>query len=126
MPGRRKNMFLNLTNHPSALWSIEQMTAAQQYGKVMDMPFPNVPPDMDESGVEKMAQEIYSKVKALQPDIVMCQGEMTLTYSLVRLFKEAGIKTVAACSERCTQERQKPDGSTEKTAVFMFRQFRNY
>ncbi len=119
-------MFLNLTNHPSALWSAEETAAARRYGEIRDLPFPNVPPDTDEAGVDEMARALCGEVKALKPGAVMCQGEMTLTFRLVLLLKAAGIKVLAACSERVTTERKNPDGSTEKTAVFVFRRFREY
>ena len=35
-------MLINFTNHPSALWSAEQKAAAQVYGKVIDLAFPEI------------------------------------------------------------------------------------
>ena len=37
-----RKIFVNHTNHPSARWSAEQISAAQVYGEILDMPFPAV------------------------------------------------------------------------------------
>ena len=37
-------MFINLTNHPSATWSEEQLKAARQYGEIVDLHFPIIEP----------------------------------------------------------------------------------
>ena len=56
----------------------------------------------------------------------MCQGEMTLTYQLVKLFKEKELTVLAACSERKISETILPDGTYQKKAVFQFVKFREY
>ena len=37
-------MFVNFTNHPSGSWGAAQRRAAQVYGEILDLPFPDVPP----------------------------------------------------------------------------------
>lgn len=119
-------MLVNLTNHPSHLWSPEQREAASTFGKIVDIPFPNVPPSMDEAGVMQMALSIVSSIEAQQPTAVLCQGEMTLTYRIVSLLKERGIQALAACSERCVTETVDEHGVTTKVAEFHFCRFRAY
>ena len=51
-------MFINFTNHPSGLWSKAQLDAASTYGKIVDLPFPNVPPQFLEEEVQRMAAEL--------------------------------------------------------------------
>ncbi len=119
-------MFVNLTNHPSASWSEDQLHAARQWGPIQDYPFPAVDPSADRDTVVQMAEIIAEDVLIMNPACVCCQGEMTLTYHLVNQLKERGILCVAACSERRTQETIRPDGSTEKLQVFDFIGFRAY
>ena len=39
-------MFINLSNHPHFRWLPEQLKAAERYGEVVDLPFPQIPPQM--------------------------------------------------------------------------------
>ena len=39
-------MFINLSNHPHCRWLPEQLKAAERYGEVVDLPFPQIPPQM--------------------------------------------------------------------------------
>ena len=39
-------MFINLSNHPHFRWLPEQLKAAECYGEVVDLPFPQIPPQM--------------------------------------------------------------------------------
>lgn len=118
-------MFINYTNHPSALWGEAQLEAARKYGEIMDMPFPAVDPHMDREGVDRLAEEEYRKIAAYRPDCVLCQGEFCLAYSLVARMKENGIRAVAACTVRNAREVVE-DGRSMKTTVFEFIQFREY
>lgn len=118
-------MFINLTNHPSGRWSSEQTAAAEEYGEIVDIPFPNVPADADETDVLHIADEYAERITAMNPDAVLCQGEMTLTYLLVEKLTERGIPVLAACSERCADEENRGTG-TLKTVEFRFRRFRRY
>ena len=120
--------FVNLSNHTSASWSAEQTAAAKAIsgGEIVDVQFPAVPAGAAKESVAQMAADLVEKIKGLNPGAVMCQGEMTLTYEVVRLLKLEEIPAVAACSNRETVEKQDKDGNTVKTAVFRFQQFREY
>lgn len=119
-------MFLNYSNHVSTKWCKEQIEAAKKYGEVVDLQFPNIPADYTEEQVAGLAEAEFNKIKKYNPDCVLCQGEMTFCFYLVRRLKEAGIKVVAACSERKVVEETLADGSTSKQAIFSFVRFRQY
>ena len=118
-------MFLNFSNHPSILWGEKQKKAAEQYGKIEDLPFPQVQPDMSSAEVRKMAEEYAEQILMKNPDCVLCQGEFCLSWHVIACLKKAGITVVAACSERKTEEIYGESG-TEKMSVFQFVQFREY
>ena len=119
-------MFLNFTNHPSGAWSQAQRQAALAYGQIVDMPFPDVPPQLSAAQTAALAGDAAARILALAPDCVLCQGEMTLTCEVVRLLQAAGVPVVAACSARCVTTRTDADGCTHRTAEFRFVQFRPY
>ena len=119
-------MFVNFSNHPSALWSAEQLAAAARYGDVLDVPFPVVPAMADETDLIQLAEKYTEKILRFHPDAVLCQGEMTMTFLVVTMLQQQNIPVLAACSDRVAVEKQMPDGSTEKSSRFVFRRFRNY
>jgi len=120
-------MLINCSNHPSAAWSSAQRQAAlRAYGSVQDYPFPAVDPSWDETHLSQMAAILCAEITAMQPDAVLCQGEMGLCFALVSTLQQKGIPVVHACSERCVREKQTPDGSTVKLSEFIFRGFRRY
>ncbi|MGM9745877.1 MAG: CRISPR-associated protein [Paludibacteraceae bacterium] len=113
-------MFLNLSNHPSVLWSPEQLAAAG--GQVVDIPFPQVAPDGDEAYIESLADEYYDKIKAMQGvTTVHLMGEMNFTFALVTKLKASGIKCVASTTKRETIEE-----NGVKISKFKFVRFREY
>ena len=118
--------FVNFTNHTSANWGKEQTMAAQSYGNIIDVPFPAVPPAADTDTVVKLAVESIKRIEEKEPACVLCQGEFTLSYHVIKMLKEKNIPVVCACSERNTTEEAMPDGSIKKVAVFNFVQFREY
>ena len=126
-------MFLNVSNHPSENWSVEQREAALRLvaenggiERIEDYPFPQVKASMTEAQIEVLSEQIVGDIISRKPTVVMCQGEYTLTYQLVKWLQKKGIKVVAACSERQTVETILEDGSTKREAVFTFVQFREY
>ena len=126
-------MFINYSNHPSGSWADSQKSAAlAEYGSITDVPFPVVPVTFTSEAVGQLAEtEVRKLLKMLQEsedsqNAVMCQGEFTLTYNIVSRLKKAGIKVVAGCSERNVAEKKNEDGTTEKTAIYKFVQFREY
>lgn len=118
-------MLINLSNHPSDLWEEKQLTAAKQYGEIVDMPFPQVGPEVSHEDILALADECVHAIeeKAQDADIIVhVMGEMTLTYAIVSRLKEMGIRCVASTTERNTAV----DDSGVKTSVFAFRMFREY
>ena len=114
-------MFLNVSNHPSGKWAIEQLRAAG--GTVKDIPFPNVPPTASHEDVAGMVCGILHTICmfATPGEHILVQGEMTLTFALVMALKALGYVPVAATTERVATE---IDGV--KTSIFQFMQFRAY
>lgn len=119
-------MFINHTNHPSERWSMEQKKAAESFGEIRDVPFPGIEPDMSAGTVRELARGQAEKFIALAPAAVLCQGEFTYTYHLVRYLQEAGILVLAACSERISREVIDEQHVSHKTSEFHFVQFRSY
>lgn len=122
-------MFINISNHPSLKWSSAQLESAfalTSDNHVMDIPFPAVPSTATTDDVIAIADGLHHTVMASHPEAVMIAGEFTLAYAMIELCLRAGIKVVAACSERRTTEVLNEDGSTTKTAIFEFVQFREF
>ena len=118
--------FVNFSNHASINWGEDQKREAQKWGEIKDIPFPKVDPKTGKQEIQAIAESYTAKILEYQPSAVMCQGEFTLTYHVVRLLKEHGITVVSACSERKAVEKKKEDGTVYKSAVFRFAQFREY
>lgn len=116
-------MFVNISNHPSEVWSKEQLNAAHRYGDVVDINFPNIEPSFSSSKVKKMADKTVDDISALGKDLtVHIMGEMTFTYAVVSKLKERGIRCVASTTERIVTE--ETDG--KKLSEFSFVGFREY
>lgn len=116
-----KKIFVNFTNHPSELWSQIQKDTAQKYGKIVDIPFPNVNPKGSREDVLELAESSVNKIVKLDPCAVLCQGEFCLAYQVIRKLQENGILVLAACSERKVIE-----NGNQKQVTFEFEQFREY
>lgn len=124
----QNKVFINLSNHPSKNWSKEQIRCALDLvpeAKIIDVGFPAVDSTASENDIYTLAVKITKDISEYSPSVVMCQGEFGLTYCVVNLLKELGIKAVYGCSERKTIERQTENG-IEKTSVFQFVKFRYY
>lgn len=118
-------MLVNISNHPSQKWNEKQLSTAQAYGEVVDLPFPQVCPQATPKDIAKIAEETVAEVQNLvspQNATIHVMGEMNLTYRLVRELTQIGYCCVASTTERITVEN--PDGS--KISVFNFVQFRSY
>ncbi len=124
-------MFFNVSNHPTTKWGIPQKEAAYDLGGdiLVDIPFPNVPPEMGTDGIVDLARQILEKIRGycqheerpLHENRVMVQGEASLCFELTTLLHKWGIQVVVATSERMIVNNE--DGT--KTAQFNFVQFRN-
>lgn len=119
-------VFINLTNRASKTWLDDQLKVAQEYGDIIDLPFPNIDPDMEPEEVVAMAEKYTAQIMTYDVSAVLVQGEMTFTFAVVSGLKRKGIKTVAACSRRESVETRNEDGSVTKNSVFRFCQFREY
>lgn len=116
-------MLLNLSNHPSSSWPAKQTLLANElYGEIQDMPFPQIDPLMDESGIKTLALDYLQKILAIKPKAVHLMGELTFTFELVQLLKNYGITVIASTTHRSTVDL--PDGT--KNVKFEFIRFRNY
>jgi len=118
-------LFLNLSNHPSSAWGEKQRKAAEQYGEIEDMPFPQVAPDADEKKIDELAERITEEIlkKAETHDVtVHIMGEMCLTFAVVSRLTTHGIRCVSSTTERVCETL--PDGS--KRTEFHFARFREY
>jgi CRISPR-associated Csx2 family protein len=117
-------VFLNVSNHSSALWSKEQMTAAKEYGTVVDFPFPDIPAEATATETESIAEKTLTEIlRSYQHTTltVHVMGEMTFTFQIVSLLKSYGIKCLASTTERDVEE----TGET-KISHFRFVRFREY
>lgn len=122
-------MFINISNHPSSRWDAKQLEAALELtsdNNVMDVPFPAVPATATTADIITIADGLHHTVMANKPSAIMIAGEFTLAYTLIELCLRAGIKVVAACSDRRTKEVVNEDGTTTKITIFEFVQFREF
>lgn len=119
-------MFINYSNHPSKNWDEKQLAEARVWGDIIDLPFLQVSPEIDSSEVEKMAEEEVSKILKYEPSAVLCQGEFTLCFSIIKRLQLRGIKVLAACSQRVVLEEIRENGQVRKEAIFRFVRFREY
>lgn len=116
-----RDIFINFTNHRSDLWCAKQIDAAEKFGTIIDIPFPDVAPFYTEQEIEKLGEKYYNEIMSFDPAAVLCQGEFTLAVNVITRLKKSGVKVVAACSKRNVSE----SGGT-KVSVFDFVQFREY
>jgi len=118
-------MLLNLSNHPSTRWTNEQLKAAESFGHIVDLPFPEVNPIGDEKYIDQLAHEYSIKVKdfgGVDGLTVHIMGEMTFTFALVNKLKGEGVECIASTTERIVSEL----GNGQKQASFRFVKFRKY
>lgn len=120
------NMFINFSNHRYENWGEKQKEAAAVWGEAKDLSFPYVSPEADERQIQETADQAVKDIMELKPDAVMCQGEFTLSYAVVKRLKEHGITVVSACSERRVTEELLGDGSSRKMSQYQFVRFREY
>ena len=121
-----RNAFINHTNHPSSRWEEGQRYAAEAYGTIVDLPFPDISTEWGEMEVRHLAEENAIRILARRPAAVLVQGEFSYTVALVERLKAAGILVLSACSERLVHERVDENGETIRESRFVFRCFRTY
>jgi hypothetical protein len=119
-------MLINLSNHPSEAWSLQQLTSSRAlYNNVYDFPFPMVDPECDEAEIclltEQLVQHCLEMLPPNQSNAVHVMGEMTLTFSVVSALLEKGIACVASTTARVAST-----NDNKKTSEFQFVRFRAY
>ncbi|MDI9631212.1 MAG: TM1812 family CRISPR-associated protein [Acidobacteriota bacterium] len=118
-------IFLNLSNHPSTgaanTWSEEQRQAALALApRLVDLPFPAVPPDAGLDEIERLAGETLGRV----PEgtvAAMVSGELALTMLLVPELQARGIRCLVATTRREVIEL----GDGRRESSFRFVRFRD-
>lgn len=121
---KKPPVLINLTNHSSVNWGDVQMQAAESYGEVIDIPFPNISPDASQTYIDQLTEEFVNQIikqSAFFEITMHIMGEMTFTYQVVSRLKAFGIKCVASTTERIVTEE---DG--KKISEFRFVRFREY
>ncbi len=113
--------FVNFSNHPSEKWCDEQRKAAEEYGEIIDISFPEVSPEADEAEIGILARGFVEQIIRKSPTAVMVQGEFTLAFAVVEMLRAKGVKCLAACSKRLVQEH-----GDERTVRFEFVRYREY
>lgn len=118
-------ILINHSNHPSSKWE-----GTQLYGwdKIVDLPFPDVPPELDtnDEKLRKLIIDGLDKILQIQREnpedsiYIMLQGEFSYCYLLFQRLKEYGFKIAIPTTKRLVTEN--PDGS--RTYRFEFIRWR--
>jgi len=127
-------MLINLSNHPCDKWSQNQVDKAKElFGEVIDLPFPNVPPDASEQQVLEMAHQYLQKILQIRNNIpsdeslsVHVMGEFNFTFIIVQLLTKHNIPCYASTTVREVILEKTENNEVVKTNVFKFVQFRRY
>lgn len=121
-------MLLNFSNHPLDHWSEEQIeTARSTWGRIQDLPFPQVPPEEDEEVLKELATTFLSRIllaldqESDSASAVHIMGEQTLCFPVIRALQRRGILCVASTTHRSTIESEEG-----KLSYFQFVRFRAY
>lgn len=118
-----EDLLVNLSNHPKDTWSKEQLKEAKKlFGEVVDLPFPNVAPNLSEQEVVELASEYMQKVFIMNPAAVHVMGDMNFTFMFIIMAEQMGIPCYASTSERNVLMTK--DGKKEVSVKFV--QFRKY
>ena len=121
---KKKRLFINFSNHPSEGWGEEQMTKAKRYGRVVDLPFPQVDPLMPSEQVQSLSEECVNAILDMGDPATMTvhvMGEMTLVFHVVTSLLKQGVHCVASTTERIATETD-----FTKLSEFRFVTFRDY
>ena len=125
---QRAELFLNVSNHPSADWDDAQRAAAEAlaHGPVEDLPesFPTVDPAASDDEVLTLARALADRIISQAPAAVFVGGEPGVAMAATIFLLEAGLRVVTATTRREAVEVQ-DDGATIKRSEFRFVQWRN-
>ena len=119
-------MFINISNHPSSIWRENQIEAAKHYGDIVDIPFPNILPQINTVEVKLVVDEYLQKIVALangltETIVVHVMGESVFSFMLVAALLKKNYKVVASTTERVVSY----EGDVKRTE-FKFVRFREY
>lgn len=121
-------MLLNLSNHPKKFWEQNQLAEAEKlYGEVVDLDFPQIPPEADEELILSLAndfKDICLNILSSSKDknnAVHIMGELTFSYALINLLKQEKIICIASTTSRNVIELE-----NKKISQFNFVRFRKY
>lgn len=102
------------------------MEAARRLASpILDVAFPEVDPLAPPAAIVETATETARQLFAMAARAAVVQGEMTLTYALVRILEEHSVACYAATTAR-TVEEITVGGATVKKSRFEFAAFRRY
>ena len=117
-------IFINFSNHPKVKWSNVQIEAAEEFGDIVDVQFPNVSPYATEQDVQELSQKCLKEILQFNPYAVMCQGEYSLTYNITCELRKRNIPVVVTTTERVVSEYINQEGTTIKKIKYNFIKFR--
>lgn len=118
-------MFVNFSNHPSAHWDEKQIRMARCYGDIVDIPFPDIPPEEDEAYITSLTERYVRLIVeqySPQKDVVHIMGEMCFSFQMIRKLQKVGFVCLASTSERMVREMKEG----YKEVYFQFVRFRKY
>jgi len=121
-------MLINLSNHPVSSWSNNQIeTAQKQFGKIIDMDFPNVNPNWSEVEIEELSDKYFDDIILIlnnskeKTNAVHVMGELNFTFNIVTKLLNNRIICVASTTQRNTK-----NIGDKKLTEFNFVKFRKY
>lgn len=118
-------MLVNFSNHPSGKWSDEQKNAAlNQFGNVIDYPFPEIDPEASSSVVQRLAKQYFQKItqEFTENISIHVMGELTFCYNFICECDKHSIDCFASTTNRTVINNE----NGIKTTVFSFVGFRKY
>ncbi|MBO6206365.1 MAG: hypothetical protein J6O73_05440 [Lachnospiraceae bacterium] len=119
-------MFINLSNHPSSQWGEAQRQDALRYGEIVDIPYPQIPVKIANEEIDSLVNNYYDLIVQYDEPTVMLQGEPVFAFRLTNRLKTVGIKVLASCTERVSEEEKLEDGSVRKISQFLYGGMREY
>lgn len=126
-----KKVLINLSNHPSSLWSEKQKEEAKRlFGEIVDIKFPLISPNASSDEVLHIAYDLLKEIESYKSKYeeinVHIMGEFSLTVIMVQLLYSIGIRCFVSTTDRKVKEEVNEKGETVKTTVFDFVRFREY
>jgi len=128
-----KNLFINLSNHPSIKWSKKQLLAVNDLFdddnevEIHDIQFPQIDPNLKFTQIKKLANDFANDIFNIEDDdnlIVHVMGETSFVVAFVNIMLQNICRIVVSTTERKVVETTDENGNTIKNVVFEFNQFR--